>query len=105
MVESRDGLALLYPRNYPNPFEEATTVAFTLTRGSSVSIEIYDVTMRLVLQLKNNQYMEAGEHQIKWDGKTAGAVDDLARGVYFCQIIVESSLEPEYGLLKMALTR
>ncbi|HIO81721.1 TPA: PKD domain-containing protein, partial [Candidatus Poribacteria bacterium] len=105
MVESRDGLALLYPRNYPNPFEEATTVAFTLTRGSSVSIEIYDVTMRLVLQLKNNQYMEAGEHQIKWDGKTDGAVDDLARGVYFCQIIVESSLEPEYGLLKMALTR
>ena len=105
VIESREGLALLYPRNYPNPFEEATTVAFILTRGSSVSIEIYDVAMRLVVQLKDNQYMEAGEHQVKWDGKTAGAGDDLARGVYFCQIIVESSLEPEYGLLKMALTR
>ena len=70
-----------------------------------MSIEIYDVTMRLVVQLKGNQYMEAGEHQVKWDGKTAGVGDDLARGVYFCQIIVESSLEPEYGLLKMALTR
>ena len=105
MVESRDGIALLYPRNYPNPFEEATTVAFTLTRGSSVSIEVYDAAMRLVVQLKDNQYMEAGEHQVRWDGKTAGAGDDLARGVYFCQIIVESSLKPEYGLLKMALTR
>ena len=31
--------------------------------------------------------------------------EDLARGIYYCQIIVTDGVEPEYAILKLALTR
>lgn len=45
-----------------------------------------------------------GENGIGWDGKTSGG-EDLARGIYYCQIIVTDGVEPEYAILKLALTR
>ena len=47
-VESADGVAVLNARNFPNPFAGATKIAFTLTRSSEVSIEIFDISMRPV---------------------------------------------------------
>ena len=42
------------------------------------------------------------EHVIGWDGTTTGG-EKLARGVYFCQIMVHDSLNPQYAILKMAV--
>ena len=99
-----DGPGLLYPRNFPNPFTERTTIAFTLSRSSKVTIEIYDMTMRLVKVVTQDAPMEVGKVKIEWDGKTE-AGDDLARGVYFCQIIIHNELRPEGIVLKMAVIR
>jgi PKD repeat protein len=99
-----DGPGLLYSRNFPNPFTERTTIAFTLSRSSKVTIEIYDMTMRLVKVVTQDAPMEVGKVKIEWDGKTE-AGDDLARGVYFCQIIIHNELRPEGIVLKMAVIR
>ncbi len=102
------------PFNYPNPFEKNTRISFVLARRSNVSITIYDVTLRPVRVLVDNEVMEAGyytraadgsgSNAIGWNGKSSNG-EDLARGIYFCQIMVTDGIEPEYAILKLALTR
>ncbi len=108
-VESEEGPVLASrPINVPNPFKENTRISFTLTRQSTVSIVIYDMTLRPVRVLVDDEVWDAGEYvgkaAIGWDG-TSSSGEDLARGVYFCQIMVADSFEPEYVILKLALTR
>ena len=89
-------------RNYPNPFEDGTTIGFRLSRQAKVTIRIYDFTGRIVAQPITNSIREAGPVEIAWSGDTS-AGEHLARGVYFCHILMESELEPQSAILKMAI--
>ena len=91
-------------RNYPNPFTSNTNIAFTLAREATLTIEIYDISSRLVRVLAQDEVREAGANEFPWDGKTS-AGDVLARGVYFAQVIVTSEPEPVVAVIKMALLR
>ena len=107
IVESPDDAAtvVLNALNYPNPFNESTTITFSASRQAKVTIEIFDVSMRLVRTLESAKTVETGEQYKKvWDGNTEDG-NSLARGVYFCQVTVTSDLGTEYRLLKLALTR
>ena len=87
-IESPVAPVLLAPPvNMPNPFKERTDITFGLSRQSAVSIVVYDMTLRPVKVLMDNEMREAGQNGIRWDG-TSSSGEDLARGVYFCQIIV-----------------
>lgn len=101
-VESADGLAVLNARNFPNPFAGATKIAFTLTRTSEISIEIFDISMRPVWHMSPRTIEATTQYVLGWDGTTSGG-EKLARGVYFCQIMVHDSLNPQYAILKMAI--
>ena len=112
-VEIKDGPILAArPINYPNPFKDNTRISFTLARQSTVTIVIYDATLRPVRMLVDNEVWDAGEYTHKpdgsdaigWDGTTS-AGEALARGIYFCQITVADGFEPETVFLKLALTR
>ncbi len=100
------------PLNYPNPFKDNTRISFSLARQATVSIVIYDATLRPVRVLVDNRVFDAGNYTRKdngsdaigWDGKSSSG-EDLARGIYFCEIIVADGFEPEYAFLKLALTR
>ncbi len=91
-------------RNYPNPFDHETTIAFRISRQAKITIQIYDFTGRLIATPVSNSLREAGVVEIDWHGETSGH-DHLARGVYFCHILMESELEPQSAILKMAITR
>jgi hypothetical protein len=95
---------IMNPRNYPNPFQGQTTIAFKLTQQAQVKIQIFDFSGRLIKTLKDDEVMEAGPYEIAWDG-TSEEGDDLARGVYFGVIIMTTELQPQQAVLKMALTR
>ncbi len=107
-VEKEEGPILAKPFNFPNPFVTNTRISFGLNRMSTVTIVIYDSTLRPVRTLRDNVVMSAGnytgENGIGWDGKTSSG-EDLARGIYICQIMVTGGVEPEYVILKLALTR
>ena len=67
---------------YPNPFNAATTIPFTLDRAGKVTLNIYDITGRSV----GVQYIEpfqAGTHEFVWD---AGG---MASGVYLVRLTVD----------------
>ena len=102
------------PFNYPNPFSKNTRISLVLARRANVSITIFDSTLRPVRVLVDNEVMDAGNYTknpagagsnaIGWDGKSSSG-EDLARGIYFCQIEVNDGIEPEFVILKLALTR
>ena len=71
------GFALL--PNYPNPFNQSTTISYHLCESGFVHIAIYNITGQLV-QTLINQKQQAGAHTVLWH---AG---NETSGVYFYRI-------------------
>jgi hypothetical protein len=65
--------------SYPNPFNPATTLAFTLAKAGMTTLAVYDITGRTVQTLQSG-VMDAGEHNLKFDGAA------LPSGLYFARI-------------------
>jgi hypothetical protein len=88
-----------WSRSVPNPFGETTTIQFGLPKGGPVSVDVFDVTGRLVTSLLSAE-KSAGVHQVVWNGRSA---DDtpVPAGVYFYRI----NLEDEVLMRKMMLVR
>jgi hypothetical protein len=70
--------------NFPNPFNPATTVRFSLAGPGPASLRIYDVQGRVVRTLVDEP-MVAGEHTVRWDGRTDSGAQ-AASGVYFMRL-------------------
>ncbi len=62
---------------YPNPFDAATTLTYTLQNAGRVSLRVFDVLGREVALLVNAP-QEAGPHRVSLDGSR------LAAGTYLC---------------------
>jgi hypothetical protein len=75
--------------NYPNPFNPATTIRFSLANEARVSLVVFDVTGRKITTLVNDRQLAADRHEYLWNGEdTAGRV--VASGVYFYRLIVNA---------------
>jgi hypothetical protein len=70
--------------NYPNPFNPATTIPFTLSRGGRATLRVYDVSGRVVATLLDG-VVPAGAHEARWDGHTDSGVA-VASGVYVARL-------------------
>jgi hypothetical protein len=70
---------------YPNPFNAATVVSFSIATESDVRLDVYDVMGRRVATLVDDM-MPAGEHQVSWDA--AG----WASGVYFARLSTSAGM-------------
>jgi hypothetical protein len=80
--------------NYPNPFNPATMIRYSLPAESFVSIKVYNITGKEITTLVN-ELQTAGEYQITFDGK------NLASGVYFLRMSAgEFSSTIKMNLLK-----
>jgi hypothetical protein len=58
--------AVTLSAGYPNPFREATTVAFTLPSAGPATLTVYDALGREVAVLTRDE-REAGPHEVTWD--------------------------------------
>jgi len=56
-------------RIYPNPFNPATTIRLQLHRAGQIEITIYNLLGEKVFA-RENKLMQAGVHEIRWDGKS-----------------------------------
>ncbi len=74
-------------QNYPNPCTEITTIPFTLTNPSNVTIEIFDVNGKKLMEAANRR-MEEGEQEVAINALTNGI--PLSRGSYVYQLTVEN---------------
>ena len=77
----------------PNPFSTSTRVLLNVPRATQVSVQVLDVSGRLVRTLANAPY-EAGAHVFEWDGRT-----DLGKqapaGTYFYQVVADGEVRSQ----------
>jgi hypothetical protein len=72
-------------QNYPNPFNPTTTINFQIATAGIVSMNVYDLTGRVVSTLVNG-WRDAGYHQATFDGS------NLATGVYLYRLTAGSNI-------------
>jgi len=73
---------------YPNPSSETTVVSFSLSEQSTVSIDVIDVSGKVVLRIKETKFPE-GEQQIPLK------VDYLSSGVYTVVVYLNDGVYSE----------
>lgn len=71
-------------QNVPNPFNPVTSIKFDLPDGGEATLEIFDVSGRLVRTLVSAHY-PAGRYEEVWNG-TSDAGRPVASGIYFYRI-------------------
>ncbi len=70
--------------SYPNPFNPATQIAYTLNVSGNVRIKIYNITGQLIRTFDQG-YQSAGNYVVSWDGRSESG-DITASGVYLYRI-------------------
>ncbi|MEZ4386299.1 MAG: FlgD immunoglobulin-like domain containing protein [Candidatus Krumholzibacteriia bacterium] len=72
-------------RAYPNPFNPATTLSFTLDQPGPVSLHLHDARGRRIRTMLDRVPLAAGSQAVRWDGR-----DDAGRaaaaGVYLARL-------------------
>jgi hypothetical protein len=77
--------ALTLHQNHPNPFNPSTTIDYYLPESGPVTIDIYDVSGRLVTRLLDGVAQERGPHSAIWDGRDRRGLE-MASGVYIYRL-------------------
>ncbi len=72
---------------YPNPFNPATSIDYSISRNSHVNLSIYNLQGQVVRTLVN-EFKASNEYRVVWDGKDNKG-NAVASGVYFCMIKTE----------------
>ncbi len=82
-----------FESNYPNPFSESTTLAYSLLEAGNVKLIVRDLLGREVFT-KSAEYEAAGDHSTILD------LRHLASGRYFCELYVNNIRIDIRGLVK-----
>lgn len=81
-------------QNFPNPFNAATSLKYTLDQADYVTLTIYNILGQRVAILFDG-FQQAGEHAVTWDAS------DYPSGVYFARMeTAEKSTHIKMVLLK-----
>ena len=81
-------------QNYPNPFNPVTKINYELPKQNFVTLKIYDISGREVMQLVN-EVQQAGYYSVTFDGR------NLSSGAYFYRLSSENFI----GIKKMILIK
>lgn len=78
--------------NYPNPFNPATVITFSIAAPEKVELAIYDILGRKVDEIVN-EYLPAGMYQVKWDATS------FPSGIYIYKIKAGTFVETKKMIL------
>ena len=76
-------------RNYPNPFNPATTIHYGLPDEQHVNVTVYNLLGEKIATLVDGELKTAGHHMVIWDGQNE-AGHSVASGLYIYQLRGES---------------
>jgi len=78
--------------NYPNPFNPATTISYTLPVASDVELIVYDILGSEVMSLVNEK-KDAGVYQVTFDGM------NVPSGIYFYRLKAGNDVQTQKMML------
>jgi hypothetical protein len=79
-------------QNYPNPFNPVTTISFSISSESFISLEVSNVMGEKVSSLVSDN-LPAGAHEYEWNAS------GLPSGVYFYRLTAENFKQTKKLLL------
>lgn len=88
----------LYP-NYPNPFNNQTTIHFELGEQANTVVDIFDILGRRVKRLVNHELMP-GSYKYLWNGQDKYD-HEISSGIY----IITVSSGDYFRMMRMVLSR
>jgi hypothetical protein len=80
--------------NYPNPFNPATTIEYSIPAGHTnvpVTLDIYNILGQKIRSLVND-VQSTGFYMVKWDGKNDHG-ETVASGLYICEIRADNFID------------
>jgi hypothetical protein len=83
--------------NYPNPFNNVTTVSYTLPENGKVTVEIFNSLGMKVSTLVQDQTQEAGIHTVDFNA------NKVKSGVYVCRIVVQGETQNYSAVNRMVV--
>jgi hypothetical protein len=78
-------------QNYPNPFNPNTTISYSLSKESDVTITVYNMLGKEI-NLLISQKQPLGKHSIQWNG-TDHDGNRMSAGIYFYELQVGGYVE------------
>ncbi|MCP4633729.1 MAG: T9SS type A sorting domain-containing protein [candidate division Zixibacteria bacterium] len=96
IIEADPSISSVYAllSNYPNPFNDATTIKYGLPESGKISIDVYNILGRKVETLVD-EHQDAGYYSINWDAST------YSSGIYFYKLTTNNkTLTKRMTLLK-----
>jgi len=84
-------------QNYPNPFNPVTKIKYSIPENGNVSLVIYDLTGRKVVELVND-FQNAGNYEADWDGRNEFG-QSVTSGMYFYSITMGNFTQTKKMLL------
>jgi len=99
IVEGALPSAVSLAPNYPNPFNAATSIEFTVHSSQNVRVDVFDISGRAMRNLHDGE-VSAGAHKLLWDG-TTDAGELAGSGVYMLRLTAgDSVLQRKMLLIK-----
>jgi len=90
-------LVVALRQNYPNPFNPSTTIRYELPKGSNVTLKIYNLLGKEIVELVN-EFQPAGLNTSKWDGKDKNGYS-VCSGMYLYSLKGENFSQTKKMLL------
>jgi len=86
-------LSFKLSQNFPNPFNPTTMISFVIPQKSVVSLNVYDISGKLVEKLVNNELKTEGSYSYELDGST------LSSGIYYYRLTAGNLTETKKMIL------
>lgn len=83
-------------QNYPNPFQESTTIGYEVQQADRVTVTVHDLLGRTVRTLVNEN-QPIGTYRTTWDGRDIGG-QPVASGLYFYRLRVGNTVSSKQAL-------
>lgn len=80
-----DGLGS-FSKIYPNPFDQSTTIEYSVKASVNVSVQIFNMLGQRVKTLTENLH-KPGNYKVVWDSRDDSGVL-LSNGIYLCRISI-----------------
>ncbi len=102
-VTDRTPAGFSLTRNYPNPFNPSTALAFSIARTSYTEIAVYDGIGRHVKTLVSREF-SPGEYSVTWDGSDEDGAP-AGSGPYFLRMSAQNDGKDFFTVRKLLLVR
>jgi len=90
--------------NYPNPFASRTSIQYSVLENSSVWIEIFTVSGRVVYSFAVQKHTSAGTFKTAWEGRDQNG-KPVSDGVYYAVLRVKTGRQIVSEKLKMCMAK